>query len=231
MSFPSYVTSASNGAASSPTSFSVGLGTSGTNRILLVGVTGIYSSSGTVTSVTVGGVSMSFSVLQTANYGSDYARGHLYYLKEASLPGGSSATVSISWTGFSAVIGGAILFNNVDQSASLNSATFSQTGNTTTISNSHTFTPDKLLVDVVSMFQNAGGNSAGSGQTERVDYDMSSNLGNLSMSHKDGSSSPSSMSWTWVTRHRVQTQIIAELNYGAPTPPSAEDVIFFGTNF
>ena len=225
--FPSYVASASNGSTSSPTSFSVGLGDIGTNRLLIIGVTGIYSSSGTVTSVTVGGISASFENLDTANYGGAYSRGHLYYLKEASFPAGSSATVSINWTGFDAVIGGAILFQSVDQSADLNSDTFTQNSNAVDISNSHSFTPDKMLVDVLSMYENASGNTADGGQTERVDYDQSSNQGNLSMSHKEGSSSPDTMGWSWNNRHRCQVQIIAELNFEAPATGNA---IFFGAN-
>ena len=195
--------------------------------MMIVGIAATSGGTPSLSSVQLGGVSMQLICSVTATYGGTVLCS-MYALSEVNLPEGASANLVVSGT-FSAVIAGAILVQNTDQSYSFTYDTYSQNSRTTTFSNTITITPDALLIDAMGLLNNGSGGTANSGQTERVDLDQGS-IGALFMSHENGESSSESMGWSWSNRHRGQAHIIGALAYSAPSGSGVE-ALLLGTEF
>ena len=211
--FPSYVSSNSGGSSGTSTSFSVSLGTAGTNRLIVVGVAGrsAGSSAISISSAQLGGVGLTtIGTNQTSLYNISF--GALLYIPEASIPAGSSATLSVSLNNTDDVIAGAILLNNAKQTTPSYSS-WTNTSNIIDWSNSYSFTPDRLLIDAMTHMFDTGNGTVDSGQTERVDYTVT---GRLYMSTEEGSSSPEGMGWSWSNRTKNHVHLITGIEFEAP---------------
>jgi len=162
--------------------------TSGTNRVLVVGVS--WASGQTVNSVTYAGTAMT-SISSVSN-GSN-ARAQLFYLLESALPAsGTSNTVLVTMSAAATeIVGGAVTFRGANQTTPVGSFA-SATGSSSTPSVTVTSNTGETVIDTVEV-RSATAMTVGASQTQRWQMQPSSFRG--AGSTKAGASSVT-MSWT-----------------------------------
>lgn len=230
--FPSYVSSSSGGSLSSSLTMSgVNLGTPATNRLHLVGITTTRENAAPLLScVKLGGVNMQLISSRSAVSRGDEVNASLYALIDNDLPDGSLADLVISGT-FDAVIAGAVLIKDAEQSYLFGSESFSSIDRRDNYANTKSLVYSLLLIDVMSLYEHGGGATVFTDQIKIVDRDIY-NAGALLMSLKKGYPLSEQMGWSWINKHRRQAHLIAAIAYSVPTaePERVVNALFFGGN-
>jgi outer membrane protein assembly factor BamB len=179
---------ASNNGNASQSTLSWSHTTSGTNRVLLVGVS--WAGTQTVSSVTYAGTAMT-SIGSVSN--SSNAKAQLFYLVESSLPAsGTSNTVLVTMSAASTeTVGGAVTFRGANQTTPVGPFA-SATGTSTTPSVSVTSNTGETVIDTVEVHSSTA-MTVGGGQTQRWQMLPSSFRGAGST---EAGASTVTMSWT-----------------------------------
>jgi hypothetical protein len=162
--------------------------TSGTNRVLVVGVS--WAGGQTVNSVTYAGTTMT-SIGSVSN-GSN-ARAQLFYLLESALPAsGTSNTVQVTMSAAATeIVGGAVTFRGANQTTPVGSFA-SATGSSSTPSVTVTSNTGETVIDTVEV-RSSTAMTAGASQTQRWQMQPSSFRGAGST---EAGASTVTMSWT-----------------------------------
>jgi hypothetical protein len=178
----------SNNGNASQSSLSWSHTTSGTNRVLVVGVS--WAGSQTVSSVTYAGTTMT-SIGSVSN-GSN-ARAQLFYLLESALPtSGTSNTVQVTMSAAATeIVGGAVTFRGANQTTPVGSFA-SATGSSSTPSVTVTSNTGETVIDTVEV-RSSTAMTAGASQTQRWQMQPSSFRGAGST---EAGASTVTMSWT-----------------------------------
>ena len=196
---------------------------SGTNRILIVGVS--LSAAYAVSSITYGGVPLSLignAVSGTSTPGA-HERIELWYLTEAQgLPTGTNSVI-VSFNGSTRAVAGATSWTGVNQTTPLGtfaSATSGSLGSTTPSVNVNT-TADDMVVDVLAAGPLSATATVGANQTQRWNLlvsDLTLNRTRGAASSETAISSTTTMSWTLSVATRWVIGAVPLKSAPTPTP-------------
>ena len=215
ISFDAYSTATASWSTSVSFSHTIG---SGSNRLLVVGVSIEHSASGpTVTSITYNGQGL--TKIDSRGITNDYyGRAELWYSLEANLPSAGTYTIVVNTPSTpEELIAGAISLNGVTQQAPEAKAESSADYVDTISSSITTLTDGAWLVDAVHSGMEYG-YTPNSGQTERYDRAGGANTSRLASSTKEVAVAGSTtMGWTQSGANR-QAQEVAAF---APAPASS----------
>lgn len=176
-----YDSSNSGTNGSSPTTIDVALTCTGSNRLLVVGVSWGTGNAYQITAITYHGVAMTQFGSTMNNAGNTYTA--FYYLVAPDT--GGSYNVSVTWEGSCRVVNvGAVSFTGVDQTRPFLTTTTSDTENSVDITDSIvTISDSSWVVDVLGDSWSSSTNKGlqthtpGADQTERVDTGSTYNFG------------------------------------------------------
>jgi len=215
ISFDAYSTDTASWSSSVTFPHTIG---SGSNRLLVVGVSIEHDASGpTVSSITYNGQALT-KIDSRGIYNDYYGRAELWYMLEAGLPGAGTYNIVVNTPSSpEEVIAGAISLNGVAQQAPEAKAESSADYLDTISTSITTLTDGAWLVDAAHSGMEYG-YTPDSGQTERYDRAGGADTSRLACSTKEVAvAGPTSMGWTQSGANRQAHEVAAF----APAPASS----------